>query len=332
MRLDGPADQMQLGPRPGRPWATPIPIRYAGVPTISREAGWINPSTLWLGVPHRTQFDGTFYGPTNCGPTSLGMVFEAYGLMGYPSDAIRGEVNRISGDSNPDNGTSLGAISVVAQRAGLQPLDLYQGGGYKRWTLDAVRAHVQEGRPVITLTRYADLPGNAYYGSDINHYIVITGVSGDNFIYNDSAYSQGRGRGLLIAPDALQRAWANSTIPGHSVAFALNLAGDGLLSPMARARAAELQAEEDAAAAAEAQLVASEVRGLARAVQFDAPASASLIPENGLAGVTRSLVLSAQLDETSGLPKPSAALALLAGYTTVALGLVLPRLRKRSAR
>ncbi len=325
MRLTGPADGQQ--PTPGnRIVPTPIPIRYAGVPATSRDAGWVDATTLWLGVPHRTQFDNTLYGPTNCGPTSLGMILEAYGLSGYPTDAIRGEVNRISGDFNSDNGTSLYSIATVAQRAGLYPVGLG-----KRWSLDDVRTNLKAGRPVITLTRYADLPGNSYYGGDINHYIVLTGLSGDQIIYNDSAYSQGKGRGLLISPETLQRAWANSTIPGHSVAFALNSAGDGLLSATALARrAAEEQALSEEAAMVDEEELAMELRGLARGIVFDS----AVLPEpsgaivNG-AGPSRSLFLAARSDGSTSLSELTLVLLGLVGYASLTVALVLPRLRRR---
>jgi hypothetical protein len=194
---------------------------------MSTDAGWVNAATLWLSIPHRTQFDGTVWAGSNCGPASLAMVLEAYGLRDYANDALRGEVNRLQGDHNPDNGTSLYAISSVAQRAGLYPMGLGQ-----RWTLDDVRSTLGQGRPIITLTRYADLPGNGRSDPGTNHYIVLSGLSGDNIIYNDPAYSQGAGRALLIPPDALLRAWANSDIPGQAVSFALNGTGAGLMSPL----------------------------------------------------------------------------------------------------
>jgi hypothetical protein len=334
MRLTGPADGERIAPPPGRILPTPIPIRYAGLPSVSREAEWVNASTLWLGVPHRTQFDDSLYGPTNCGPTSLGMVFEAYGLNGYPTDAIRGEVNRISGDFSPNNGTSLAAISLVAQRAGLHPMGLYQRpGSYKRWTIDDVYAHLKEGRPIITLTRYADLPGNSYYGSDINHYIVLSGLSGDQIIYNDAAYSQGRGRGLLISPDALQRAWANSNMPGHSIAFALNGSGDGLLSATARRAAGEAESGEESTEMDEQ--LAIELRGLARAVMFDPPPVTAVGSEGEpvtAGGPLSSLVLSAHSDVDPALPGAGFALLAVAGYSMLAVGLVLPRLRPQRRR
>src|SRR5205823_1371596 len=105
---------------------------------------------------------------------SLGMILGAYGLTGYPTDALRGEVNRFQGNFDPDSGTSLPALAAVAQRAGLYPVGLYsRPGAYKRWTIDDVRENLKAGRPIITLGRYADLPGNSYFEGDTNHYIVL---------------------------------------------------------------------------------------------------------------------------------------------------------------
>jgi hypothetical protein len=42
----------------------------------------------------------------------------------------------------------------------------------QRWSLEDVRAHLAQGRPIITLTRYADLPGNGWSDPGTNHYIV----------------------------------------------------------------------------------------------------------------------------------------------------------------
>ena len=211
---------------PTRVVPPPPPISYAGVPVASSTAGWISDSKLWLAVPHRSQFDSTVWAQSNCGPTSLAMIFEAYGLKGYSNEALRGEVNRLQGNSDPNQGTSLSAIAAVAQRAGLYPVGLRS-----RWTLDDVRTSVRAGRPVILLTHYADLPGNGGYQGDINHYIVLSGLSGDQFIYNDPAYPQGRGAGLLIPAETLRRASADANVPGQGVAFALRADGAGLLQP-----------------------------------------------------------------------------------------------------
>jgi hypothetical protein len=219
-------------PSPTATIVPPPPIRYAGVPSASTDAGWIANNKLWLAIPHRTQFDSTPYAQSNCGPSSLAMILEAYGLKNYPVDVLRGEVNRIQGNSDPSQGTSLPALAAVAQRAGLYPVNMHaRPAVYARWTLDDITASLKAGRPLIVLTRYGDLPGNAGYEANTNHYIVLSGLSGDQFIYNDPAYPQGRGSGLLISPETLRRAMHNSVIPGQGVAFALGTDGAGLLHP-----------------------------------------------------------------------------------------------------
>ena len=219
-------------PTPTPTLPPPPPISYAGVPAASTDAAWITNSKLWLALPHRTQFDPSPFAQSNCGPASLGMILEAYGLKNYPTDVLRGEVNRIQGNNDPSQGTSLPALAAVAQRAGLYPVGMYSRPGvYARWTMDDVRASLKAGRPVIMLTRYGDLPGNGEYEPSTNHYIVLSGLAGDQFIYNDSAYPQGRGAGLLISPETLKRASDRSVLPGQGVAFALRADGSGLLQP-----------------------------------------------------------------------------------------------------
>lgn len=219
-------------PSPTATIVPPPPIRYAGVPAASTDAAWIAGNKLWLAVPHRTQFDSSAYAQSNCGPASLGMILEAFGLKGYPVDVLRGEVNRIQGNSDPSQGTSLPALAAVAQRAGLYPVNMHaRPSVYARWTIDDIKASLRAGRPLIVLTRYGDLPGNAGYEANTNHYIVLSGLSGDQLIYNDPAYPQGRGAGLLISPETLKRAMGNSVLPGQGVAFALGTGGLGLLHP-----------------------------------------------------------------------------------------------------
>ena len=90
----------------------PLPIRYAGKADglHQRRVGLIPRSSGWP-VPHRTQFNNSFYAESNCGPTSLGMILEAYGLKEYKTDALRDEVNRIQGNTSPYEGTGLPARS-----------------------------------------------------------------------------------------------------------------------------------------------------------------------------------------------------------------------------
>ena len=87
------------------------------------------------------------------------MVLAGFGLEVGPSQ-VRDYLNNLIDNFNTDLGTSLDVLSRIGSEAGLTPMDLYSdGGGYRNWSTDAVRWHVQQGHPVITLVKYRNLPG-----------------------------------------------------------------------------------------------------------------------------------------------------------------------------
>lgn len=228
------------------------PLRYAtGRERMSAVKRWSSGDTLWLGVPFRTQIDGSYFSLVNCGPASLAMVLGAFGLDVDPP-SVREYVNFLSGNLDPDSGTSLDHISRVAREAGLLTLDLYGGRGYRAWDLDLVRYHISQGHPVITLARYQSLPGNSRSMADTDHYVVITGLSGDDFIYNDAAFSSSTGYGLLISGPDLERAWEFSSNPRHGVAVALEGAPE--VPPWIRSHAAVNPVNQEPVADSEAEV------------------------------------------------------------------------------
>jgi hypothetical protein len=84
-------------------------------------------------------------------------------------------------------------------------MDLRDGsGGLRRWGLDDIRAHIGQGHPVIAQVRYRSLPGRggAYYFGD--HYILVTGVVGDGFLYNDPIDVDGLGWDRVISGATLR--------------------------------------------------------------------------------------------------------------------------------
>jgi Peptidase_C39 like family len=204
------------------------PVRTAN-PSLPLTPGWVDESLLWLGVPSRTQYDGTPYQAANCGPSALGMILEAYGLK-LPTAELRDYANYLQGTYGYDDGIALDYLAEIGRRANLQPLGLYQtGGGYRRWSVEDVRAAVRDGYPVIALVVYRLLPGNGGYGGNTNHYVVLDGLAGEDFLYNDSAFGGSGGRGLVISAEQLETAWATADIPQHAVAFAIGDQGEGLL-------------------------------------------------------------------------------------------------------
>jgi hypothetical protein len=175
-------------------------------------------SATRLEVPHRTQLDGSLSSASNCGPASVGMALEAFGIY-VPTPQIRALANRFMGIYDPWGGTTLESLRGVAEHYGLVGLDLHETGRYKRWTVEDVRRHIRAGHPVIPQLRYRLMPGREWVWVGYDHYVVITGVLGDDFIMNDPINVDGRGE-RVISAQALLRAWMNSDFPGAAVAIA----------------------------------------------------------------------------------------------------------------
>ncbi len=172
---------------------------------------------LILDVPFRSQFDGSPYEDANCGPASIGMVLEAYGIR-VPTQDLRDQVNRLAGDTSYDSGTWIYHIKRIIDNYGLRGGDLTRGDitrgpNYHVWTLDEVREHIRAGHPVIPEVNFSDLPGHetsTYVG---DHFIVIVGLSGQDFVYHDSAFRDPSQAFRTISAEQLRKAWKNSDFP-----------------------------------------------------------------------------------------------------------------------
>jgi hypothetical protein len=175
-------------------------------------------TTARLDVPYRTQLDGSISSAANCGPTSVSMAIESFGIY-VPTAQARVIANRAMGAYDPFGGTTLESLRAVAEAYGLQGLNLFENGRYRRWTLDDVRAHLRAGHPVIPQLRYRMMPGREWIWVGYDHYVVITGMTGDDFIINDPIGVNGHGERVLSSQQ-LWRAWSSSDFPGAAVAIA----------------------------------------------------------------------------------------------------------------
>jgi hypothetical protein len=151
----------------------------------------------------------------NCGPTAAAMVISAYrdsndheGL-----EALRDEMGLWSWQRYP-----MRAWRLPGGRAGMTTpkmlLGLLQHFGEglnfddlqhpflpnESYGLLALRSAIQNGRPVIVLVESSALWGTSKPGL---HWVVITGVRGDSFIYNDP----GDAKRWEIGAERLWRAW-----------------------------------------------------------------------------------------------------------------------------
>lgn len=190
-------------------WIDAVDVAIGSAPS-ARELPQAYPSNTAMDIahffaPYRSQLDGSPYAAANCGPTTIGMALEAYGTV-VSSGQLRTETLNAQRIWGNDVGTLITALVEVVQRYGLRTFDLFVADTAtpRRWSLDDVRAHLKQGRPVVAQVRYRALPGRgaaAYFG---DHYILLTGVLGNgSFLYNDSINSDGVGWDRVLAPDRL---------------------------------------------------------------------------------------------------------------------------------
>jgi LysM repeat protein len=181
------------------------------------------PAQLGLGrlfVPYRSQLDGTPWAGANCGPTSLGMGLGSLGIN-VSSTELRRQVLNAQGMWGNNVGTLLDALARVASSNGARPIGLLDGNRIARWSPDDVRGQLRAGRPVIAQVRFRALPGRSRVPFFGDHYIVLTGLSGDSFLYNDPLNSDGPGADRLMTAAQLETAM-NATDQRYAyAAFAL---------------------------------------------------------------------------------------------------------------
>lgn len=177
---------------------------------------------VWLSVPYRSQLDGTSYEDANCGPTSVGMALEAIGKRDT-QDSLRAAALQFQNlNACDDCGTFIQHLAGVAELRGARTFGLRDAPeSFHRWTLDEIRDQLKLERVVIPQVKFRHLPGRSkasYWG---DHYIVIVGMVGSSFIYNDPVDSDGRGYGRIITADQLEQAMSGATGEFSRAAFAV---------------------------------------------------------------------------------------------------------------
>ncbi len=191
-------------------WVNAIELDVGRAPS-SRELPLAYPADTAMDIshvfaPYRSQLDGAAYAEANCGPTAVGMVLDAFGIS-LPSRQVRAEALDAQHMYGNGVGTLITALAAVVERHGLSALGLHDGrGGLHRWSVDDIASHVRSGHPVVVQVRYRSLPGRGgvYYFGD--HYIVVTGVVPDGFLYNDPIDIDGLGWDRVMSGDRLRKA------------------------------------------------------------------------------------------------------------------------------
>jgi len=205
---------------PSGPSPTPTPAPpIAAVNGIKSLSVSQDASGVVLGVPMRSQYDSSPYQYANCGPASLGMVLQAFGLP-VPTADIRDLANHLQGTYGYDDGIALDYLQDIGRQAGLGTEGLYGSDGrYQRWSTSEISQEVQQGHPVITLVHYASLPNHLGAATPSDHYVVVVGVTTRGFLINDPASVDNAGFRQLVTPNQLLDAWNASSIPEQAVAF-----------------------------------------------------------------------------------------------------------------
>lgn len=205
-------------PTPTEPPAAVAPTTAPAAPTaaeVQRSASADSairmtvsgPNRVQLSIPGRLQVDGTRYQYANCGMASLAEILEANGVYQVVS-SLRERANVIQPPFSDVDGLAWETVIGVARQFGLEQRGLYDSAGYRRWTPQDVRDQIAAGNPVIVLVHYRTLPANRASQSSADHYVVITGFDGTDFIFNDSApYIGGNGVGMRMTENDLLLAW-----------------------------------------------------------------------------------------------------------------------------
>ncbi len=195
----------------------------------SRTGSYARGNNILLDVPFRTQQDNTAYGPTNSGPATMAMALGGYGTDVAVSD-LRALINGLDGNYNPGSGVRIETMARVAERGGLNVLDLFRGARFNEWTIEQVREMIRRGYPVVTLVQGAVLPGGTPPGVTRERFVTIIGMDGDDIIYHDPGYpDEGQGAARRIPGRILEQGWLAASTPRLAAGLSLGPEGRGLL-------------------------------------------------------------------------------------------------------
>ncbi len=217
----------------------PSPEISAEVPSLQSDvtAALLSSEHFQLAMPFRTQKDGDRFQGANCGPAALGMVLQAFGIYQSTQD-LRYRSQLYQGTWGLRVGTALQHLASVASDLNLQPKGLYDGADFRRWSIEDIRYGLKAGRPVIPLVKYRLLPGHETSTTRFDHYIVIYGMDGDRFLYNDPIFEDpADGAARRIAASQLESAMSIALVPYQAVSL-----DPGNLAPLAVAPLGALQA------------------------------------------------------------------------------------------
>ena len=172
-------------------------------------------------VPFRTQKDGGRWQTSNCGPATLGMLLDGFGIADQATDDLRVRAHTYQGTLGWRTGTGLDHVARVGEDLGIKPHGLFTAeGAFRSWEIADVVAELRQGRPVMPLVRLYLVPGYEGLAPRWGHYILLTGIGPGGFYFSDSLKTDAAaGTSGVISERQLLSAMAASHIPGQAVAF-----------------------------------------------------------------------------------------------------------------
>lgn len=182
-----------------------------------------------LDVPYRNQLDGSAYALANCGPTSLSMALAYYGIDASPWQ-LRVESMKVQhswvtdeGGYSDRYGVFIYNLAAVAERLGVHADGLWSRDGartdrFHLWQPGELRREIEADHPVIVQVEYRALPAHGASRALDDHYIVLRGTVGADFIYSDPLGSSDGAPEQEISEADLSAAMAAASAPGAAFA------------------------------------------------------------------------------------------------------------------
>jgi hypothetical protein len=175
-------------------------------------------------VPYRNQLDGSAYALANCGPTALSMALAYYGIDASPWHlrvaSMQAQHSWVTDEGGYSDryGVFIYNLAAAAEREGVHADGLWSRDGARtdrlhQWQLSEVRREIQADRPVIVQVEYRALPAHASSRALDDHYIVVRGTVGSDFVYSDPLGVGDEGPFEMISERELSEAMAAAAAP-----------------------------------------------------------------------------------------------------------------------
>ena len=170
-----------------------------------------------LDVPYRNQLDGSPYALANCGPTALAMAAAYYGIdvsnWELRVAAMKAQHSWVTDEGGYSDryGVFIYNLASVAEDLGLHANGLWdREGGHTEalhpWRAFDLRREIQADHPVIVEVQYRALPEHIRSRATDDHFIVVHGTQGEDFVYSDPLGFANDGPDLPISEGALMAA------------------------------------------------------------------------------------------------------------------------------